>query len=95
MVDRARYRQWNDYRFRTGNRVVLGGITALHGEVGTVRGCRTAATQGHDYFVYFDREMWPGLPENGIWAHESHLTLESDDQPAVVEAERLLRVNRK
>lgn len=89
----AERRQWNDVRFRTGDRVILGGVTALCGSAGTIRGCRTAATEGHDYFVYFDRRLWPILAENGIWAHESHLTHESGDVPAVREAERLLRVN--
>src|SRR5687767_9049730 len=85
----------DQYAFRTGDHVLLGGITALCGRTGIVRGCRTAATRGHDYFVYFDEPIWPLIPENGIWAHESYLSLKDDESDAVREASRHLRAIRK
>jgi hypothetical protein len=59
--------------FKAGDHVTIGGITALHGQTGVIRG-----TRGHGpdrmHFVYLDKRHWPAIAENGIWCVAAHLT---------------------
>ena len=57
--------------YRVRDRVVVGGVTALRGQTGTVRGVRMG--DPYTYFVCFDKKWWPLIAENGMWVREDHL----------------------
>ena len=65
----------DEAKFRIRDRVRVGGVTALRGQTGVVRGVRRAGGESRCYFVHFDDRLWPAIPENGMWVHEGALSL--------------------